>query len=153
MTGTVKFLQFKFLKSKQPLSEPFPSICSLQRVPKLSDAVKKILLRTLKLLFWGLLLQGTCVLEFLNMLEYLMLGLCLFLFFFYKKLLVFVLVQMCNEGGYSHAPDDLSYGVDMKKIRWCGILQVCLSTFCTSFFFFLWSFLHQTLMVWQSHDF
>lgn len=28
------------------------------------------------------------------------------------------------EGGYSHAPDDLSYGVDMKKIRWCGILQV-----------------------------
>ncbi|OAY63862.1 Heparan-alpha-glucosaminide N-acetyltransferase, partial [Ananas comosus] len=53
------------------------------RVPKLSDAVKKILLRTLKLLFWGLLLQG----------------------------------------GYSHAPDDLSYGVDMKKIRWCGILQ------------------------------
>lgn len=28
------------------------------------------------------------------------------------------------EGGYSHAPDDLSYGVDMKKIRWFGILQV-----------------------------
>lgn len=27
-------------------------------------------------------------------------------------------------GGYSHAPDDLSYGVDMKRIRWCGILQV-----------------------------
>ncbi|XP_020107184.1 heparan-alpha-glucosaminide N-acetyltransferase-like [Ananas comosus] len=56
---------------------------AFKRVPKLSDAVKKILLRTLKLLFWGLLLQG----------------------------------------GYSHAPDDLSYGVDMKKIRWCGILQ------------------------------
>ncbi|GKV46300.1 hypothetical protein SLEP1_g53291 [Rubroshorea leprosula] len=28
-----------------------------------------------------------------------------------------------GEGGYSHAPDDLSYGVDMKHIRWCGILQ------------------------------
>jgi hypothetical protein len=31
-------------------------------------------------------------------------------------------------GGYSHAPDDLSYGVDMKKIRWCGILQVQFSS-------------------------
>lgn len=29
-----------------------------------------------------------------------------------------------DEGGFSHAPDDLSYGVDMKHIRWCGILQV-----------------------------
>lgn len=27
-------------------------------------------------------------------------------------------------GGYSHAPDELVYGVDMKFIRWCGILQV-----------------------------
>ncbi|KAF9589482.1 hypothetical protein IFM89_024753 [Coptis chinensis] len=27
------------------------------------------------------------------------------------------------EGGYSHAPDDLSYGIDMKQIYWCGILQ------------------------------
>ncbi|KAF2910278.1 uncharacterized protein [Oryza sativa Japonica Group] len=56
---------------------------ALKRVPKLGAAVKKITIRTLKMLFWGLLLQG----------------------------------------GYSHAPDDLSYGVDMKKIRWCGILQ------------------------------
>uniref|UniRef100_A0A0D3HK31 Heparan-alpha-glucosaminide N-acetyltransferase catalytic domain-containing protein n=1 Tax=Oryza barthii TaxID=65489 RepID=A0A0D3HK31_9ORYZ len=56
---------------------------ALKRVPKLGAAVKKITVRTLKMLFWGLLLQG----------------------------------------GYSHAPDDLSYGVDMKKIRWCGILQ------------------------------
>ncbi|KAL0357308.1 UNVERIFIED_CONTAM: Heparan-alpha-glucosaminide N-acetyltransferase [Sesamum calycinum] len=24
---------------------------------------------------------------------------------------------------FSHAPDKLTYGVDMKKIRWCGILQ------------------------------
>ncbi|GLT51266.1 hypothetical protein SLA2020_246870 [Shorea laevis] len=53
------------------------------RIPKTKDAIKKIILRTLKLLFWGILLQG----------------------------------------GYSHAPDDLSYGVDMKHIRWCGILQ------------------------------
>uniref|UniRef100_A0A0D9XQS9 Heparan-alpha-glucosaminide N-acetyltransferase catalytic domain-containing protein n=1 Tax=Leersia perrieri TaxID=77586 RepID=A0A0D9XQS9_9ORYZ len=56
---------------------------ALKRVPKLGAAVKKITIRTLKMLFWGLLLQG----------------------------------------GYSHAPDDLAYGVDMKKIRWCGILQ------------------------------
>ncbi|RWR91937.1 heparan-alpha-glucosaminide N-acetyltransferase [Cinnamomum micranthum f. kanehirae] len=56
---------------------------ALKRIPKVSHAVKKIVIRTLKLLFWGLLLQG----------------------------------------GYSHAPDDLSYGVDMKHIRWCGILQ------------------------------
>jgi hypothetical protein len=27
-------------------------------------------------------------------------------------------------GGYSHAPNDLIYGIDMKKVRWCGILQV-----------------------------
>jgi heparan-alpha-glucosaminide N-acetyltransferase len=30
----------------------------LQRVPKIGDAVKKIVVRTLKMLFWGLLLQG-----------------------------------------------------------------------------------------------
>ncbi|TVU03615.1 hypothetical protein EJB05_50802, partial [Eragrostis curvula] len=56
---------------------------ALKRVPKIGASVKKIFIRTLKMLFWGLLLQG----------------------------------------GYSHAPDDLSYGVDMKMIRWCGILQ------------------------------
>ncbi|XP_058083170.1 uncharacterized protein LOC131231094 [Magnolia sinica] len=56
---------------------------AFKKVPKLRDAVRRIVIRTLKLLFWGLLLQG----------------------------------------GYSHAPDDLSYGVDMKQIRWCGILQ------------------------------
>ncbi|KAK1270492.1 hypothetical protein QJS04_geneDACA014215 [Acorus gramineus] len=56
---------------------------ALKRIPNLSAAIRKIVIRTLKLLFWGLLLQG----------------------------------------GYSHAPDDLSYGVDMKHIRWCGILQ------------------------------
>ncbi|KAJ0079383.1 hypothetical protein Patl1_22503 [Pistacia atlantica] len=47
------------------------------------EAVKKVILRTLKLLFWGILLQG----------------------------------------GFSHAPDKLTYGVDVKMIRWCGILQ------------------------------
>ncbi|KAF5940632.1 hypothetical protein HYC85_021799 [Camellia sinensis] len=56
---------------------------ALKKIPKVNDAVKKTILRTLKLLFWGIILQG----------------------------------------GYSHAPNDLSYGVDMKKIRWCGILQ------------------------------
>ncbi|KAF3785012.1 Heparan-alpha-glucosaminide N-acetyltransferase [Nymphaea thermarum] len=56
---------------------------SLKRIPNQVMAVKKVVLRTLKLLLWGLILQG----------------------------------------GYSHAPDKLSYGVDMKKIRWCGILQ------------------------------
>lgn len=47
-------------------------------------AVRKIIIRTVKMLFWGIILQG----------------------------------------GYSHAPYDLAYGVDMKEIRWCGILQV-----------------------------
>ncbi|EXB75886.1 hypothetical protein L484_022563 [Morus notabilis] len=56
---------------------------ALKKIPKIKAAVKKIVLRTLKLLFWGILLQG----------------------------------------GYSHAPDELLYGVDMKQIRWCGILQ------------------------------
>ncbi|CAL8166331.1 unnamed protein product [Prunus armeniaca] len=56
---------------------------SLKRIPDQLLAVKRVILRTLKLLFWGLLLQG----------------------------------------GFSHAPDELTYGVDMKEIRWCGILQ------------------------------
>ncbi|KAK8611249.1 hypothetical protein V6N13_131309 [Hibiscus sabdariffa] len=56
---------------------------ALKKIPKVKDAIRKICLRTLKLLFWGVLLQG----------------------------------------GYSHAPNDLVYGVDMKQIRWCGILQ------------------------------
>ncbi|XP_024544892.1 heparan-alpha-glucosaminide N-acetyltransferase isoform X1 [Selaginella moellendorffii] len=56
---------------------------ALKRIPDQVAATQKVVIRTLKLLFWGLLLQG----------------------------------------GFSHAPDDLSYGVDMRKIRWCGILQ------------------------------
>ncbi|KAF4364778.1 hypothetical protein F8388_018454 [Cannabis sativa] len=56
---------------------------SLKRIPDQFAAIRRVILRTLKLLFWGLLLQG----------------------------------------GFSHAPDKLTYGVDMKEIRWCGILQ------------------------------
>ncbi|XP_021817155.1 heparan-alpha-glucosaminide N-acetyltransferase-like [Prunus avium] len=56
---------------------------ALKKIPKINDAIQKIILRTLKLMFWGIILQG----------------------------------------GYSHAPDDLSYGVEMKQIRWFGILQ------------------------------
>ncbi|KAE8677699.1 heparan-alpha-glucosaminide N-acetyltransferase-like isoform X3 [Hibiscus syriacus] len=56
---------------------------ALKRMPSRGKAVKKVVFRTLKLLFWGLLLQG----------------------------------------GFSHAPDELTYGVDMKMIRFCGILQ------------------------------
>ncbi|XP_058740306.1 uncharacterized protein LOC131612553 [Vicia villosa] len=56
---------------------------ALKRVEKIKYVVKKIMVRTLQLLFWGILLQG----------------------------------------GFSHAPDDLSYGVNLKFIRWCGILQ------------------------------
>ncbi|CAI9760662.1 unnamed protein product [Fraxinus pennsylvanica] len=56
---------------------------ALKKILKVNSAIRKIILRTLKLLFWGIILQG----------------------------------------GYSHAPDVLSYGVDMKQIRWCGILQ------------------------------
>ncbi|TVU34646.1 hypothetical protein EJB05_16489 [Eragrostis curvula] len=56
---------------------------SLKRIPDRGRAVKRVVIRTLKLLFWGILLQG----------------------------------------GYSHAPDELTYGVDMKHVRWGGILQ------------------------------
>ncbi|CAL0311215.1 unnamed protein product [Lupinus luteus] len=56
---------------------------AFKRIPNKLVAVKKVLVRTIKLLFWGLLLQG----------------------------------------GFSHAPDKLTYGVDIKHIRWCGILQ------------------------------
>ncbi|CAJ1891944.1 unnamed protein product [Sphenostylis stenocarpa] len=63
---------------------------ALKRIPKKRDAVKKIILRTLKLLFWGIILQG----------------------------------------GYSHAPNDLDYGVNMKFIRWFGILQRIALVYC-----------------------
>ncbi|KAL3628466.1 hypothetical protein CASFOL_027512 [Castilleja foliolosa] len=63
---------------------------ALKRVPNVKYAVKKIILRTLKLLFWGILLQG----------------------------------------GYTRGLDDLSYGVDMKKIRWFGILQNSFGVLC-----------------------
>ncbi|PNY02784.1 heparan-alpha-glucosaminide N-acetyltransferase-like protein, partial [Trifolium pratense] len=63
---------------------------ALKRIPKIKYAVRKIILRTLKLLFWGIILQG----------------------------------------GYSHAPDELVYGVDMKIIRWCGILQRIALVYC-----------------------
>jgi heparan-alpha-glucosaminide N-acetyltransferase len=29
-----------------------------------------------------------------------------------------------NSGGYFHGINSLTYGVDMKRIRWLGILQV-----------------------------
>ncbi|QHN86143.1 Heparan-alpha-glucosaminide N-acetyltransferase [Arachis hypogaea] len=32
--------------------------------------------------------------------------------------------------GYSHAPDDLVYGVNIKFIRWCGILQRIALIYC-----------------------
>ncbi|KAK9989489.1 hypothetical protein SO802_029728 [Lithocarpus litseifolius] len=57
---------------------------ALKKVTNIKHAIKKIVIRTLKLLFWGIILQG----------------------------------------GYSHSPNELVYGVDIKhKIRWCGILQ------------------------------
>nr|CAB3479337.1 unnamed protein product [Digitaria exilis] len=60
---------------------------SLKRIPDRGQAVRRVVIRTLKLLFWGILLQG----------------------------------------GYSHAPDKLTYGVDMKHVRWGGILQLIFS--------------------------
>ncbi|KAJ8500572.1 hypothetical protein OPV22_011124 [Ensete ventricosum] len=56
---------------------------SLKRIPSRGRALRRVMVRALKLLFWGIILQG----------------------------------------GYSHAPDKLTYGVDMKQLRWCGILQ------------------------------
>nr|DAD33304.1 TPA_asm: hypothetical protein HUJ06_012155 [Nelumbo nucifera] len=53
---------------------------ALKRIPSPLKAIRKVILITLKLLFWGLIL------------------------------------------GYPHASDKLTYGVYMKKIRWCGIL-------------------------------
>ncbi|KAM3689290.1 hypothetical protein ACB098_09G035400 [Castanea mollissima] len=43
---------------------------------------------------------------------------------FYLLYLSFWFLKIVYFGGYSHAPDELVYGVDIKhKIRWCGILQ------------------------------
>ncbi|KAL8526140.1 hypothetical protein ACS0TY_015389 [Phlomoides rotata] len=63
---------------------------ALKKIPSVPHAIRKISLRTIKLLFWGILLQG----------------------------------------GYSHAPFPLDYGVDMKQIRWCGILQRIALVYC-----------------------
>ncbi|KAF9590582.1 hypothetical protein IFM89_035900 [Coptis chinensis] len=60
------------------------AVIGSERIQKVGDTVKKIIIRTIKLLLWGIILQG----------------------------------------GYSHAPDDLSYGIDMKQIHWRGILQI-----------------------------
>lgn len=35
-----------------------------------------------------------------------------------------------SSGGYFHGLDDLSYGVDLHRIRWCGILQVIKHVTC-----------------------
>ncbi|KAM7478255.1 hypothetical protein LguiA_026468 [Lonicera macranthoides] len=56
---------------------------ALKRILDRLIAIRKVILRTLKLLFWGLLLKG----------------------------------------GFSHAPNELTYGVDINHIRCCGILQ------------------------------
>ncbi|KAF9604925.1 hypothetical protein IFM89_011292 [Coptis chinensis] len=56
---------------------------AFKRIPNRLLSIKRVIIRTIKLILWGLILQG----------------------------------------GYSHAPDELTYGVDMKRIRWCGILQ------------------------------
>jgi hypothetical protein len=32
-------------------------------------------------------------------------------------------------GGYFHGLSDLTYGVDVQRIRWCGILQVSFEAF------------------------
>ncbi|KAF3643200.1 putative F-actin-capping protein subunit alpha-like [Capsicum annuum] len=56
---------------------------ALKKIPEKLVAIRKVILRTLKLLFWGILLQG----------------------------------------GYFHDLDKLKFGVDMNRIRWCGILQ------------------------------
>ncbi|KAF6136417.1 hypothetical protein GIB67_019300 [Kingdonia uniflora] len=56
---------------------------AFKRIPDRAVTTKKVIIRTIKLIVWGFILQG----------------------------------------GYSHAPDKQTYGVDMKAIRWCGILQ------------------------------
>ncbi|XP_078178164.1 uncharacterized protein LOC144572449 isoform X2 [Carex rostrata] len=54
-----------------------------KRIPNKTEATQKAILRAIKLVFLGILLQG----------------------------------------GYFHGLNDLTYGVDVKKIRWFGILQ------------------------------
>ncbi|KAL0316199.1 UNVERIFIED_CONTAM: hypothetical protein Sradi_5498100 [Sesamum radiatum] len=75
---------------------------TIVRIPEVKSAIRKIILRTLKLLFWGILLQG----------------------------------------GYSHAPYNLSYGVNMKHIRWIGGFVAFVIYMVTTFSLFVpdWSF-------------
>ena len=37
----------------------------------------------------------------------------------------------CILGGYFHGRNDLTYGVDVDKIRWLGVLQVSIIQFNT----------------------
>ncbi|KAK0599995.1 hypothetical protein LWI29_010560 [Acer saccharum] len=83
-SGNISDQQKKQQRPKRVASLDIFRGLTVARISSRIEAVKKVILKTLKLLFWGILLQG----------------------------------------GYSHAPDKLTYGVDVKMIRWCGILQV-----------------------------
>ncbi|KAA3472628.1 heparan-alpha-glucosaminide N-acetyltransferase isoform X1 [Gossypium australe] len=95
---------------------------AVKRIPSKGKAVKKVVFRTLKLLFWGLLLQGLTNLAYIKHI--------IFSNHYFKLRSSSILIQLCkfceslhHVGGFSHAPDKLTYGVDMQMIRFCGILQ------------------------------
>ncbi|KAM7254836.1 hypothetical protein ACFE04_020077 [Oxalis oulophora] len=61
----------------------FSTALGFKIIQKLRDSIFRVIAVALKLLLWGIFLQG----------------------------------------GYLHEPNDLTYGIDMKFIRWCGLLQ------------------------------
>lgn len=101
------------------------------------------MLRSMKLFLFGLLLQGMLlfsqnarnvvwvfmVRHFISwQLDLFAMDLCKIVFLFYFW-------DVCS-GGYFHGRHNLTYGVDVHRIRWLGVLQVAFMKFQFNFFFF-----------------
>lgn len=140
---------------------------TMQNISNKTTATKKVMLRAINLFLLGLLLQGRLLLlhcivissdlmqtNSCNFLQlntkffplYFMLTLYSTVFYTWcgkSKLAVYFSSGMCSYflGGYFHGRKHLSYGVDVGKIRWLGVLQVL-----------SWSFQFSTIMVNESRS-
>lgn len=141
---------------------------TMQNISNKITATKKVMLRAINLFLLGLLLQGRllllhCIVISLDLMQtnccnflqlnskffplYFMLTLyCTVVIYAWcgkSKLAVYFSSGMCSYflGGYFHGRKHLSYGVDVGKIRWLGVLQVL-----------SWSFQSSTIMVNESRS-
>lgn len=103
----------RILTTKRFIEELANSVFHAQKLMNKLVATKKAILRALKLLVVGLFVQGKLWMNFKFLPAY-----SISLIVSYQTLVLFA-------GGFLHGINDLSYGVDISKIRWMGVLQVC----------------------------